>query len=116
MKIFYYISTIFLLLSLFFIGFRLHIHPLLNYVLAINITTLLLYCIDKSLAILRLFRIPEKLLHVSTLLGGSFGALSGQYLCKHKTIKPEFQKLFWIIIIIQVMILVLFFSLIVYWA
>ncbi len=116
MKIFYYFSSIFLLLILMFVGFRLHIHLLISYVLAINILTILLYCIDKSLAILNLFRIPERLLHVSTLLGGSLGAILGQKLCKHKTIKHEFQKKFWVIIIFQVSLLVVFFALIVYWA
>jgi uncharacterized membrane protein YsdA (DUF1294 family) len=116
MKIFYYLSTVFLVLILFLIGLKFHLHLILSYILALNLVTFLLYCIDKSLAVFRLFRIPERLLHVSTLLGGSLGAFFGQYLCKHKTIKPEFQKQFWIIIAVQIMVLVIFFTLIVYWA
>ena len=41
--------------------------------------------IDKRRAIQRQWRIPEKTLFLSALLGGSAGSILGMYLFRHKT-------------------------------
>ena len=47
--------------------------------IAINITTFLLFGVDKGLAkTLRNLRIPEVVLHIYTLLGGIIGHIGGR--------------------------------------
>lgn len=54
-----------------------------------------MYGIDKSAAVHRLWRIPEANLQVIGLLGGWPGSLFAQEAFRHKTSKSEFQILFW---------------------
>lgn len=46
-------------------------------------------------------RIPEKLLHLSELLGGWPGALVAQQLWRHKTRKLSYQLVFWLIVLLH---------------
>lgn len=58
---------------------------LLIYLLIINAAAFLLMLIDKRKAQKNLWRIPEKTLFASALLGGSLGAMAGMYTFRHKT-------------------------------
>jgi len=51
----------------------------------INVLTFILFFLDKYLAKNKGNRIPEKVLFVLMLLGGSIGALFSMYLFRHKT-------------------------------
>lgn len=62
----------------------------INYYLIINISTFIIYGIDKYLAIKNLYRISEKILLLLSILGGSIGALISMYLFHHKTKKARF--------------------------
>lgn len=64
--------------------------PLLLYLLIINALTFLLMLADKHKAIKNQYRIPEVVLFLSALTGGSFGCLLGMYTAHHKTRKPSF--------------------------
>lgn len=55
------------------------------YLLVINAAALLLMLIDKQKAIHDRWRIPEKTLLLSAILGGSIGSLLGMYWFRHKT-------------------------------
>lgn len=55
------------------------------YLLAVNLAGFVLMGVDKRRAVRRLWRIPERMLFLSALLGGSFGALVGMYVFHHKT-------------------------------
>jgi uncharacterized membrane protein YsdA (DUF1294 family) len=68
---------------------------------AINAATFLLYSYDKRAAIARWWRVPERLLHVQALLGGSPLAIVAQRLFRHKTIKGRFQAVMWLIVVVQ---------------
>lgn len=57
----------------------------LLYLLLINAAAFTLMLADKVKARKRLWRIPERVLFGSALLGGSIGALAGMYLFRHKT-------------------------------
>ena len=61
----------------------------INYYLIINISTFIIYGIDKYLAIKNLYRISEKILLLLSILGGSIGALISMYLFHHKTKKQD---------------------------
>ena len=58
---------------------------LLLYLLIINAFAFLLMLIDKRRAQKNKWRIPEKTLFLSAILGGSLGALVGMYIFRHKT-------------------------------
>ena len=51
-------------------------------------------------------RIPERTLHALSLVGGWPGALLGQQLLRHKTIKQPFQRTFWITVAVNVIVFV----------
>ena len=63
---------------------------LIIYLLIINAVGLALMLIDKRKAIKNAWRIPEKVLLGTALLGGSLGTLFGMYAVRHKTRKPAF--------------------------
>ena len=67
----------------------------------VNFATLLLYGYDKRQAVTGGGRIPEVILHLTALLGGSPGALIAQLLFRHKTRKFKFRLVFVGIILLQ---------------
>ena len=58
---------------------------LLLWLAAVNSATLCVYGADKRRARKGKWRVPEKVLFLLPLLGGSVGALLGMYLFHHKT-------------------------------
>lgn len=77
------------------------------YLVAINILALALFGIDKSRARHKAWRIPERVLILSAILGGSAGALSGMILFRHKTRHAKFTIVIPLALILHVSILVL---------
>ena len=61
----------------------------------------LLYWSDKRKARLDRWRVPENVLHAAELAGGWPGALLAQQVFRHKTRKPSFQLLFWMIVLLH---------------
>lgn len=72
------------------------------WLISANLTTFGAYAYDKSAARRGARRIPERLLHILALLGGSPAALLAQRVYRHKTVKFTFQMTFWTILAIQV--------------
>ena len=63
---------------------------LLIYLLVINAAGFLLMLIDKHKAKKNRWRIPEKTLFLTAILGGSVGSLVGMYTFRHKTKHIQF--------------------------
>ena len=78
------------------------IHPLWIYLLTLTLLNFLFYGYDKYQAINRNTRIPEAVLHLLTLAGGTIGAIAGQLLFRHKTKKLSFRVVFIIIMVVQI--------------
>lgn len=55
------------------------------YLTVTNFISLILFGLDKYRARRRLFRIPEKMLFMAAIAGGTAGALAGMYIFRHKT-------------------------------
>jgi uncharacterized membrane protein YsdA (DUF1294 family) len=72
----------------------------------INLATVALYGYDKAIAGGRKLRVPESVLHWMAFLGGSPAALLSQSLFRHKTVKPSFRRMFWLIVVLQLALLV----------
>ncbi len=61
-----------------------------------------LYGFDKRAAIRNERRVPEKTLHLVSLLGGWPGAWLGQRVFRHKTSKPAFLWIFGLTLVLHV--------------
>ncbi len=61
------------------------------YYIAINITTFIMFALDKALALHRNMRVPEKTLHLIEFFGGSLSTFFVQSLLRHKTQKESFR-------------------------
>ncbi len=82
----------------------------LLYFLAINFTVGLTYLVDKVIAgNNKSTRVPEIVLHMLALLGGSPMALISQKLFRHKVSKKSFIVVYWLIVLVQVGIVSWFF-------
>ena len=75
---------------------------ILGYLLAVNITSFLLYGIDKYKAKKGRWRISEATLLLMAVIGGSIGAWGGMRIWHHKTMHKMFKYGIPVIIIFQV--------------
>lgn len=75
---------------------------LIIYLAAINLLSFALFGIDKSKAKRGKWRIPEKTLFITAILGGSIGALLGMRTFRHKTKHKTFTIGIPTILIIQI--------------
>jgi uncharacterized membrane protein YsdA (DUF1294 family) len=71
---------------------------------AVNLVTFGYYGFDKARARAGGRRVPEAVLHGLALAGGAAGAYAGMALLRHKTVKSSFRLLFWVIAVLQVML------------
>jgi uncharacterized membrane protein YsdA (DUF1294 family) len=76
-----------------------------GYLVGVNIVTLFYFGYDKHKARKCGSRIPEFVLHMLTLIGGTGGALVGQQIFEHKTRKRNFRLIFITIVLIQLVCL-----------
>ena len=87
----YLIISIILIVLIFLIfSFYLNIHPYLNWLIACNIITFILYGFDKLNAINKFNRVPEAILHLLTMIGGFAGGWLGLIIFRHKINKMSF--------------------------
>ena len=77
------------------------------YFASVNIVTLCAYGFDKKIAGSSWVRVPEKVLHVLSLAGGSPAALLAQRVFRHKTIKTRFQVVYWLIVFVQLVVILM---------
>lgn len=73
---------------------------LLVYV-TLSMITFAVYAADKSAAIRRRARVPERTLLLLGLLGGWPGGLLAQQWLRHKTQKQPFRLLFWLSVLLH---------------
>ncbi|MEH7351476.1 DUF1294 domain-containing protein [Gottfriedia acidiceleris] len=71
------------------------------YLVIVNIVSFAIMGIDKSRAKRKAWRIPERILFLFAIIGGSIGSILGMYYFKHKTKHPKFVFGYWIILFIQ---------------
>lgn len=86
------------------------IKNIIIYLLIINIVTFLSMGIDKYKAKRGKWRIQEKTLLTLVVLGGGIGGIAGMYVFRHKTQKPRFFIGFPLIMIMQILIIIVIFT------
>ena len=74
------------------------------YFMIINLVGFVMMCVDKQLAIHRKNRVPEKVLFLIAIIGGSFGSILGMYAFRHKTKHVSFVIGMPVILIIQLVL------------
>ena len=75
---------------------------LLFYYLALSLTALVYYFVDKSRAQRGAKRIREKSLHFVSLAGGWPGAAIAQQVLRHKSVKVEFRVVYWATVMVNI--------------
>ena len=71
------------------------------YLLVINIAAFAVYGWDKLCAKRDMWRVPEKILLLLAILGGSVGAMAGMAIFRHKTLHLKFRYGVPLILILQ---------------
>ncbi len=79
------------------------------YLIIVNAIAFLLMLADKRKAKKKQWRIPEKVLFGSAIIGGSIGAILGMYTFRHKTKHTSFVVGMPIILVLQVIAMVVYF-------
>jgi uncharacterized membrane protein YsdA (DUF1294 family) len=82
------------------------------YLITVNALGFLLMLIDKAKAKKKKWRIPEKTLMTVAAIGGSVGSLLGMYAVRHKTKHPKFTIGIPLILALQIIALVVIWSMI----
>lgn len=77
------------------------LHPLWIYLISMTLIAFLFHGFDKFQARNNGKRIPEIVLHLLTLLGGTAGTFVGRIVFRHKTRKLKYRILFIMIIVLQ---------------
>ena len=80
-------------------------NALLYYLIVINVVTFTVYGIDKLKAKQGSWRISEATLLILAVIGGSFGALFGMKVWRHKTMHKKFKYGLPLILIIQIILI-----------
>jgi uncharacterized membrane protein YsdA (DUF1294 family) len=71
-----------------------------------SVFTFVVYGIDKYKAKRNKVRVPESTLHIYSVLGGWPGAMIGQHVFRHKTVKQPFKKNLYVSIVMNVICLI----------
>lgn len=74
---------------------------------AMSLATFIVYALDKRAARRGDWRVAENTLHGLALLCGWPGALLAQELLRHKSVKPAFRRVFWLMAAVNVLAFVL---------
>ncbi|MDE7422518.1 MAG: DUF1294 domain-containing protein [Lachnospiraceae bacterium] len=77
------------------------------YLVLANLVGFVLMGIDKHKARKKQWRIPEKTLFLSAILGGSIGALYGMHLFRHKTKHKSFVFGMPAILVVQLLLIII---------
>jgi uncharacterized membrane protein YsdA (DUF1294 family) len=69
--------------------------------LGASLLCFIVYAVDKSAARADRRRVPEKTLHLLSVIGGWPGAIVAQQTLRHKTQKVSFRRVFWATVLVN---------------
>ena len=75
------------------------------YFMIINLVGFVMMCVDKQLAIHHKNRVPERVLFLIAIIGGSVGSILGMYAFRHKTKHLSFVIGMPVILLAQIIVL-----------
>ncbi len=82
----------------------------ISFLIVINLVTLLLCWSDKRAAVNHTRRIPERLLMILTIAGGSAGMLAGMLIFRHKTKDSRFRITVPVVLVAETVFCILFYT------
>jgi len=97
----FFVIAIILILAVSGLFWWMHVNALLACLIGISVIAFVFYGYDKRQAIRNRPRVPEVILHMLALLGGTPGAFIGQLVFRHKTKKLRFRIVFIAIALLQ---------------
>ena len=100
-KRFFFVIAVILVAAVSGLLWWLHVNVLYAFLGGMSVIAFLFYGYDKRQAVRNRPRIPEVVLHLLALLGGTPGALLGQLVFRHKTKKLSFRIVFLAIVLLQ---------------
>ena len=103
-KSFFFAISIILAVVIVGLLWWMRLSVLYSYLIGISVITFIYYGYDKRQATNNGARVPEIILHVLALFGGTPGAFLGQILFRHKTKKLRFRIVFLLIVLLQVIV------------
>jgi uncharacterized membrane protein YsdA (DUF1294 family)/cold shock CspA family protein len=77
---------------------------------AMSMATFITYALDKRAATRGDWRVPEATLHGLSLACGWPGALLAQRLLHHKSVKPQFRRVYWLMVVVNIAAFVAIFT------
>lgn len=83
---------------------------IIAYLVIINIAAFLSMALDKYFATKHMWRIPEKMLFLLAIIGGSIGSNAGMQLCRHKTKHWYFVVFMPLILVAQIVLVIMLFN------
>jgi uncharacterized membrane protein YsdA (DUF1294 family) len=84
---------------------------LYSWLIAINLITFFSFGYDKWASSTSITRIPEKVLLILALTGGTPGALLGMIFFRHKVSKSEFKNKLILVLLVQVVLIAVYYYL-----
>lgn len=100
-KRFFFVTAVILVAAVAGLLWWLHVSLLYACLIGMSAIAFVFYGYDKRQAVKNKTRVPELILHLLALLGGTPGALLGQLLYRHKTKKLRFRIIFLAIVLLQ---------------
>ncbi len=85
---------------------EINLNNLIIYLIIINFISFVLFALDKQKARTGAWRIEERNLLLSAILGGSLGGLLGMYIFHHKTRHLKFKVGLPLILFVQVILII----------
>lgn len=79
------------------------------WLIVINVVAFVIYSYDKAIAASSWTRVPERVLLLLALIGGTIGALIGMLLFRHKTSKASFRLKFLLVVLLQIALIALYY-------
>ena len=100
-KQFFFLTAIILIAAVSGLLWWLHVNLLYACLIGMSVIAFVFYGYDKRQAVKNKSRVPELILHMLALLGGTPGAFLGQLFFRHKTKKLRFRIVFLAIVLLQ---------------
>jgi len=100
---FFFVTILVLVASVSGILWWTQFSPPYAYFISMSVITFIFYGYDKRQSQRNRLRVPEIILHMLALLGGSPGAFMGQIYFRHKTKKLRFRIVFLAIVLLQIL-------------
>jgi uncharacterized membrane protein YsdA (DUF1294 family) len=100
---FFFVIVIVLIAIISGLLYWLRVSPIVSYLIGTSVITFIFYGYDKRRSQKNRSRVPEVILHMLAVLGGSPGAFLGQLFFRHKTKKLRFKIVFLAIVSLQIL-------------